>query len=824
MKKNALFPLLALLWGLLAMAQKPTITNFNPKRGGVGTTITITGTNFNATPASNIIWFGTVKSPVLTATATTITVKVPAGAAYERISVTSGGLTAWTRENFLPTFAGTGTIDNNTLAENIDFPLGNFYGMQLELVDIDGDGKPDVATSSERTISFFRNTSTPGVIDSSSMATRYDLNLNIDYDLNNGPFSTSYSSEIINFKFSDIDNDGKKDLLCLYYKKGIENSTTYLQVDLAIYKNQSVSGSINSSSFDTAVVTSIKKINEFSDTCPLSFLRGDFEKGDLNADGKEDLIITFSYTTTRCENLDYTHFLQNNYTGSITTSTYSQKTGFGSGGSGRGRSYLSVTNINTDSKPEIIANSTIIQNISSTGGALTFSSGFSFIWSPPSSTQLYDPYFVDFDLDGKNDYYYNSVIRQNNVNGPVIDNSTFGAQFDLSGGASYYNLSTFLDVNGDGSIDICREEYATIGLTPNIHTSGVLAKTSFGAKTIFVTYGGVPMKLNCQDIDLDGKSDIIFCNTGKFLSIMRNQTPSTGAIITLGTLSAGMGSNAIVPITAKTLNGVEGFQFTISYDPAKLRYVNCSNWAAGIDAANVLITDNPSTGKLSFIYNDLAFSIANGTFFNINFNVIASLAGSTPITWSDSPTPREFINSIPNILNVTYNNGTVNIVNTLYSVSGTISYDNGTNTAMGATTVNLLDNNNNVIATTTTSGTGQYTFTGLANANYTVRPVTIKPWGGATSLDITLYKKHIGNVPGFALTGIKLGSGDVNLSTTLTSIDLTLIKKRIGAQISSFTSGDWLFESGEITINGASLIKNIKAICYGDVNGSNIPQ
>lgn len=143
---------------------------------------------------------------------------------------------------------------------------------------------------------------------------------------------------------------------------------------------------------------------------------------------------------------------------------------------------------------------------------------------------------------------------------------------------------------------------------------------------------------------------------------------------------------------------------------------------------------------------------------------------------------------------------------------------------MGAITVNLLDNNNNVIATTTTSASGQYTFTGLANANYKVRPVTIKPWGGATSLDITLYKKHIGNVPGFALTGIKLGSGDVNLSTTLTSLDITLIKKRIGAQISSFTSGDWLFESGEITINGANLIKNIKAICYGDVNGSNIPQ
>ena len=808
MKKNTLFLLLALLWGLLALAQTPTITSFNPKRGGVGTTITITGNNFNTTPSSNIISFGAVKSPALTATATTLTVKVPAGASYKPVSVNVNGLTAWTRETFLPTFAGTGIIDNTTLADNVDFPLPSFGRNKAEVDDVDGDGKPDVAAKGAGYISFFRNTSTPGVINASSFAPRYDVALVIA------------ESTLHDFTLSDVDNDSKKDLVCIYSTStggGAATGGPVLTVYLRLFRNTSTSGTI---SFASGVDKFLNSYNSVTTGNPNSWYptyinRTDIESADLNLDGKTDL--SFTFTTQRNTTFGgNTFLLQNNYSSSITSTTFSPVYLVGGGNE------TTLSNINTDNKPEICLSGTSVgsgiayRNISSTGGALAFSSSVAI----GGENKLH---LVDFDLDSKNDLYYQSSVRQNNVTGFIIDATAFGTPFTVGAG---YLESGFCDINGDGTVDICsgNNSNAIIGLIPNIHTSGVLSTSSFGATNDFQTFGGGPVAISCNDIDLDGKPELLFINSGGFLSVMRNQTPSSGSILTIGSLSAGMGSTAIVPITANTLNGVEGFQFTISYDPNKLRYVNCSNWATGIDAANVLITDNPSTGKLSFIYNDLAFSIANGTFFNINFNVIASLAGSTPITWSDSPTPREFINAIPNILNVTYNNGTVNVVNMLYSVSGTISYDNGTNTAIGSTTVNLLDNNNNIIATTTTSGSGQYTFTGLANANYTVRPVTIKPWGGATSLDITLYKKHIGNVPGFTLTGIKLGSGDVNLSTTLTSIDLTLIKKRIGAQISSFTSGDWLFESGEITINGASLIKNIKAICYGDVNGSNIPQ
>jgi hypothetical protein len=45
----------------LAYAQRPTISNFSPASGNIGTTVTITGTNFNATADQNIVFFGQPK-------------------------------------------------------------------------------------------------------------------------------------------------------------------------------------------------------------------------------------------------------------------------------------------------------------------------------------------------------------------------------------------------------------------------------------------------------------------------------------------------------------------------------------------------------------------------------------------------------------------------------------------------------------------------------------------------------------------------------------------------------------------------------------------
>jgi hypothetical protein len=64
----------------------PKISSFSPISGGVGTTVTITGINLAAATA---VKFGTVSSPVLTNTGTTITVNVPSGAVSGPLLITN---------------------------------------------------------------------------------------------------------------------------------------------------------------------------------------------------------------------------------------------------------------------------------------------------------------------------------------------------------------------------------------------------------------------------------------------------------------------------------------------------------------------------------------------------------------------------------------------------------------------------------------------------------------------------------------------------------------------------------------------------------------
>src|SRR5689334_13796280 len=72
--KTCLF--IALLTCMLSKnlyGQAPTIAAFAPASGPIGTTVTITGTNFNTTTANNIVFFGATQAIVTAATNTQLT-------------------------------------------------------------------------------------------------------------------------------------------------------------------------------------------------------------------------------------------------------------------------------------------------------------------------------------------------------------------------------------------------------------------------------------------------------------------------------------------------------------------------------------------------------------------------------------------------------------------------------------------------------------------------------------------------------------------------------------------------------------------------------
>jgi hypothetical protein len=92
-----------------------------------------------------------------------------------------------------------GSLTTNSFAPRLDLPAGN-GAYDTALADFDGDGKPDIAAvnSSATFISVFRNTSTPGTLDSNSFAAE------VDFD---SPASCSSIMAV------DVDGDGELDLV-----------------------------------------------------------------------------------------------------------------------------------------------------------------------------------------------------------------------------------------------------------------------------------------------------------------------------------------------------------------------------------------------------------------------------------------------------------------------------------------------------------------------------------------------------------------------------------------------------------------------------------
>lgn len=78
----------------------PTIIGFSPAGGAMGVTVTITGTNFSATPTSNTVKLNDLPAVVVNAQSTQLQVTVPEGARTGKFSVTVNGKTAVSSADF----------------------------------------------------------------------------------------------------------------------------------------------------------------------------------------------------------------------------------------------------------------------------------------------------------------------------------------------------------------------------------------------------------------------------------------------------------------------------------------------------------------------------------------------------------------------------------------------------------------------------------------------------------------------------------------------------------------------------------------------------
>ena len=160
-----------------------------------------------------------------------------------------------------------------------------------------------------------------------------------------------------------------------------------------------------------------------------------------------------------------------------------------------------------------------------------------------------------------------------------------------------------------------------------------------------------------------------------------------------------------------------------------------------------------------------------------------------------------------------------NIIHTI--LDGTITYANADSTPLSNNHVTLMQGDS-IARDTITNAEGYYQLKNFPYGSYTMECSPAKPWGGVTASDVLLYRKHIAHI--INLGGIYLDSGDVNGSGDVTAADVLLIRKRIAHIIDTFPAGDWLFNNQPVMITTSHMTYNFSGICYGDANGSYVPQ
>jgi len=454
----------------------PVVTAINPAAGIPGTVVTITGKNFNAAAANNIVYFGATAALVTSATPTSVTVEVPAGATSNTVSVLdkASGLSGFSSA----IFEVTNAVTDGSFAYRTAFTTETGAAPSSVIAaDIDGDGHSELISIDPAGKIYVERNSGQAAIGAS-------LFQNYTFTIDAG---------VSGVRTADIDGDGKSDLI-------VSNSTTNKIYVL-----------LNTSSAGISFAT------------PQSFAAGtnpgSIAIADLDGDGKPDVAVTG-------KNTDVVTILRNiSLQGTVLFSPSVALT------AGSKISYLTIADLNNDGKPDVItANAgtdaspgntvTVLYNNTSPGLLNTgsFSSQDITVGNKPSAIAV-----ADVDGDGWKDLAVTgaadnkvSVLKNTSTQSSI----TFDTAIDFVTGGSPSAVA-ISDVNGDAFPDLAVLNSAdnTISVLLNAN-QGAVNTNSFSVKQDY-SAGNSANSLVIADLNNDGKAELAAANTGGTISVMR---------------------------------------------------------------------------------------------------------------------------------------------------------------------------------------------------------------------------------------------------------------------------------------------------------------